>query len=180
MKKILAFTGSNSSNSINKKLLQIAINEIEENSNFQVSFIDIDELSFPIYSLDEEKNGFPETVKEVYKAFTNSDAFLISSPEHNGLPSAFLKNIIDWLSRIEQPFFNNKSVFLLSTSPGKNGGNSHLILLEKFIPMWGGKSTTSFSLGNFFENYDEEKKTITDKTLKVELQKLLNEFIKSI
>ena len=174
MKNILAFSGSNNPDSINEKLIQHVINRHPE---YDIRFIDLKKFDAPIYSQEIQTKGIPETILDLYKIFQESEGFIIASPEHNGLPSAFLKNIIDWLSVITQKFFDNKPVLLLSTSPGVTGARTHLGLLVKLIPLWGGKLKASYSLGSFQTNFDITNKRITNNSEVNKLDKAFNSFI---
>ena len=172
MKKIVAFSGSNNPDSINEKLVQSLINRYSE---YDIRFIDLKKFDAPIYSQEIQSNGIPQQIQDLYQIFEESEGFIIASPEHNGLPSAFLKNIIDWLSVITQRFFNDKPVLLLSTSPGATGAKTHLGILAKLVPLWGGILKGTYSLGSFNENFD----TSTNSILKEEERKLVDNRFKS-
>ncbi|HIO27796.1 MAG TPA: NADPH-dependent FMN reductase, partial [Flavobacteriaceae bacterium] len=51
MKKILAFAGSNSKNSINKKLLNYVVGRIE---NYEVKVLELNDYEFPMFGVDHE------------------------------------------------------------------------------------------------------------------------------
>ncbi|MCL6267768.1 NAD(P)H-dependent oxidoreductase [Flagellimonas myxillae] len=157
MKKIMAFSGSNNPESINEKLVKSII---QRYSNYDIRFIDLKKFDAPIYSRRIHQRGIPQQIQDLYQVFQQSDGFIIASPEHNGLPSAFLKNIIDWLSVINQRFFNNKPVLLISTSPGVTGAKTHLAILTKLIPLWGGILRGTYSLGSFNKSFDITSNTI--------------------
>ncbi len=164
MKKILAFSGSNSSTSINQQLINYTAKLV---SNGTVEVEDIRNYPLPIFSLDLEKEGFPSNLEAFKNKIQAADAFIISSPEHNGSTPAVFKNLIDWLSRIEKKVFADKPVLLMSTSPGGRGGSSNLQLLEKQLPYQGANIVSSFSLGGF---HDKMKDGVLDEE---EQQKLL-------
>jgi len=177
MKNIIAFTGSTNPNSINEKLLIAAINKFPEKS---VQLIKLTDHNIPIYSQKiEEKNGIPKAIKELFQLFTKADGFIIASPEHNGLLSSFLKNIVDWLSRVDQNFFGDKPVMLMSTSPGETGGSSHLQILENLIPRWGGNLLSTYSLGNFNNRFDTENLSILVPSEDLKLNEAVQTFLKS-
>lgn len=175
MKKIIAFTGSNSPNSINQILIDYIVKEFSNNG---IEYLDLKKYSLPIYSPSTEQKGIPAPTKELFQTFTSADGFILASPEHNGLPSAFLKNHIDWLSRIDQRFFGDKPVLLLSTSPGKTGGSSHLEIMAKLVQRWGGELVGQFSLGDFYQNFDTRtntpNKSKDEQSLKQLVKSLLN------
>ncbi|KAA1245430.1 NAD(P)H-dependent oxidoreductase [Aquimarina sp. RZ0] len=160
MKNILAFSGSNSPDSINEKLIQSVIERYPE---YDINLIDLKQFEAPIYSPSIQAKGIPKPIQDLYAIFQESDGFIIASPEHNGLPTAFLKNTFDWLSAFTQQFFGEKPVLLLSTSPGATGAQTQLALLEKLIPIWGGIVKARYSLGSFNENFDTNYNTITNK-----------------
>ncbi|PKV50273.1 NADPH-dependent FMN reductase [Aquimarina sp. MAR_2010_214] len=169
MKKILAFSGSNSPKSINQQLLIAAVNKVHKHND--VKLIQLSDYIVPIYSPIIEEKGIPKPIKELFQLFTEAEGFMIASPEHNGLPSSFFKNIIDWLSRIDQRFFGDKPVVLMSTSPGVTGGASHLQILEKLLPIWGGKISGIYSLGDFNNKFDISNSSILDPSENAKLDK---------
>ncbi|RBW54331.1 NADPH-dependent FMN reductase [Tenacibaculum sp. E3R01] len=175
MKNIIAFTGSTNPNSINEKLLITAINKLPKDS---VNLVQLSDKNIPIYSQKIEEEGIPKPIKELFQLFTKADGFMIASPEHNGLLSAFLKNIIDWLSRVDQKFFGDKPVLLMSTSPGEYGGASHLQTLGNLIPYWAGNLTSTYSLGDFNNKFDIENLTISDPIEGSKLNEAIQAFIK--
>ncbi len=158
MAKIVAFTGSNSSQSINQNMLEIAK---KANPEADITILDIRTLEAPIYSIDIEKNsGIPSSIQELLSKLKEFDAYLISIPEHNGMPPAFFKNIIDWLSRAENGFFGNKPVGLLSASPGGLGGANNLERTKGFFKYWGGDVTGTFSVPSYFDKLNTEDNSL--------------------
>lgn len=174
MKKIIAISGSNDRNSIHKKLIGYILKEFAEND---IEYIDLETFDLPIYSPDIEKEGFPIQVKELFQIITSADGFIIASPEYNGLPTTFLKNHIDWLSRIDQRFFGDKPILLLSASPGKLGGSTHLNILERLMPNWGGKMVGRFSLGAFHKTFDIEYNELVRLEDKLELKAVVHNLL---
>lgn len=174
MKKIIAFTGSTNPDSIHEKLVQSIIEEFD---NLAFDFIDLKSFDIPIYSQKIEAEGIPNAVKKLYQRFISADGFLIASPEHNGLPTALFKNTIDWLSRIDQRFFGEKSVLLLSASPSATGGKTQLQILENLIPRWGGNLIGLYSLGNFLENFDEDNLILKNPSEKKKISKAMQALI---
>jgi len=131
MKKILAFSGSNSSTSINQQLVALASTRFE---HAEVTLINLRDYVLPMYSIDREKTeGIPAEARELKALFDAHDGFLIAVAEHNLSMTAFFKNVLDWLSRIHMSFFDNKPVALLSTSPGPGGGRSALAHVKNVV-----------------------------------------------
>ncbi|CAH9058190.1 hypothetical protein PSECIP111951_01823 [Pseudoalteromonas holothuriae] len=168
MKKILAFSGSNHSQSIHQNLIDITASKVTKH---EVTVIDLNNFPLPIYSIDIEVQGLPEEVKKLRQVLIEHDALIIASPEHNGSMPAFLKNIIDWLSRateLGQPFFGEtkKPVLLVSTSPGEAGGATNIKAMKELMPWWGGDVKGTYSLGSYHEKFLNGKFTPeTDKEL---------------
>ena len=161
MKKILAFAGSTSSTSINKQLATFAAENLE-NTSFDI--IDLRDFTLPIYSEDEEKNGFPEDAKKFSSLLDNYDGFILSLAEHNGSYAAAFKNIFDWGSRVEATVFRDKPLLLMATSPGARGGQSVLETGTERFSRMGAKELISFSFPSFYDNF-KEGKIINDQLL---------------
>lgn len=161
MKKVLAFAGSTSSTSINKKLATFAAQNLQ-NTAFDV--LDFRDFLVPMYSEDEEKeNGIPESILRFSELLTTYDGFIVSLAEHNGGYAAAFKNIFDWASRVNVTIFREKPLLLMATSPGGMGGRFVLAIAAQRFPRQGAKEITSFSLPSFYDNFKEDK--IVDSTL---------------
>lgn len=75
MKKILAFTGSNHSKSINRQVLKFALEQIDRMS-FEVKEIDLRDYEPVMLSLDEQReNGIPAETIELYELMQGFDGF---------------------------------------------------------------------------------------------------------
>ncbi len=177
MAAILAFAGSNSSTSINFKLVKYTAALAKEHS---IQLLNLANYPFPMYSEDyERENGFSNSLSEFMKDIQKSDGVIIAVNEHNGAPSAYFKNVLDWLSRLERSFFAGKKVLLMSTSPGKRGGIGALQKIEGILPRMGAEVIATFSLPEFNSNFDAEK-GISDANLAKEHQDALNLFLSKI
>ncbi|MFX0557970.1 NADPH-dependent FMN reductase [Maribacter sp. CXY002] len=177
MSFILGFAGSNSSTSINYKLVRYTATLIKDP---QVRLMDMAHCPFPMYSEDYEKeNGFSNSLIEFKNDLQISKGIIISVNEHNGNPSAYFKNLIDWLSRLDRNFIKDKKVLLMATSGGKRGAIGSLEVAEKMLSRFGADITGTFSLPNFFDNFDIDK-GILDDELAVEHANALKEFLAKI
>ncbi|MCF1750043.1 NADPH-dependent FMN reductase [Mariniradius sediminis] len=151
--KITAFAGSNSSRSINKKLVEYTLKAFPE---FEIKLLDLNDFEMPIYSMDREKNtGIPEKAYEFRTQLAQSDAIICSLAEHNRAYTVAFKNIFDWCSRIDMNIFANKPMLLMSTSPGGFGGGNVMNLAEAFFPKCGANIIETFSLPSFHQNFPE-------------------------
>lgn len=150
--KILAFGGSNSKHSINKKFANFVAHLF---SDAQVNLIDLNDYEMPLFSVDRESNYPPEGLAFA-KLIDEADLIVMSLAENNGNYSVAFKNIFDWVSRIPQrSVFNNKKILLLATSPGPRGGGTVLDIALKRFPFSGGNVVASMSLPSFNENFKE-------------------------
>ena len=175
MKKILAFAGSNSTTSINFKLVKHACSLI---TGAEITVLNMVNYPFPMYSEDLEKeSGFSNSLGELHADIKNSDGLLIAVNEHNGGLSAYFKNLIDWLSRFNRGFLKDKKVLLFSASPGKRGGKSANDSAKQLFTMMGAEVVTTFSLPSFHTNFDSEHNHITDEELNSALKTALNLFL---
>jgi len=177
MASILAFAGSNSSTSINFKLVKHTVSLI---SGHETQVMNMANCPFPMYSEDHEKEkGYSNSLVELKDDIQKADGLILSVNEHNSNPSAYFKNVIDWLSRLERKFLENNKVLLMSTSGGKRGGSSALEVTKNFLPRFGAEIVTTFSLPSFHENFDVEK-GILDVDLAAEHQKTIDAFLNSL
>lgn len=152
MKKILAFAGSNSSQSINKEL--VAYTSSLFSNDVEVTNLDISKWLISIYSIDMDPDETPEMIVKLIDMISEYDGFILASPEHNGGTPAFLKNILDWISRRSKNVFENKPMLLMSTSPGQGGGANNLNYLKHMLPYLGAKISATFSLPSFYQNME--------------------------
>jgi chromate reductase len=153
--KILAFAGSNSSQSINKKLALHALSHFPGDEH---EVIDLNDFESKIYSMDREKNeGHPEGAHRFLKHLADCDLILLSMAEHNGNYTAAFKNLFDWSSRINKKIFHDKPMFLMSASPGPGGGVHVMNASKGLFPRFGAQILETFSLPSFNQNFEEGK-----------------------
>lgn len=176
MKKIIAFAGSNSKKSINGQLISYVASQVTSAS---VTVIKLTDLEIPMYSIDiETEQGFPVAVTILKNKISESDGLILSVNEHNGTVSAFFKNILDWLSRVDRNFLSGKKILLMSTSPGARGGKNALEYTKSFLPHVGGAVVESFSFPSFQENFDGT--SITNLTLDMGVREVIASFLQEI
>ncbi|MCO6149521.1 NADPH-dependent FMN reductase [Flavobacterium sp. NRK1] len=172
--KILAFGGSSSRNSINKKLATYAASLFNAD---EIEILDLNDYELPLFSVDREKLiGQPPIAKDFYEKIEWADVLVISVAEHNGGMTAAFKNIYDWASRQKKLVFNNTPMLLLSASPGKRGGASALEAAQISMKWYGGNIKATFSLPSFKENFDESRGNISNKELDNALKEIIRNF----
>jgi NAD(P)H-dependent FMN reductase len=133
-----------------------------------------------MYSKDyEQEKGYSNSLVELKNDIQLSDGLLLSVNEHNSYPSAYTKNLLDWLSRLELKFLTDKKVLLMSTSGGKRGATGSREVIEKMLPRFGATITATFSQPTFHQNFDMEK-GILDQVKAVEHREALETFLSKL
>ena len=91
MVKVLAFSGSTRSGSLNQALVENAADAARE-AGAEVTVINLADYAMPIFNQDEEDEyGIPERAQAFKQLLIEHDAFLIASPEYNSSYPAVLK-----------------------------------------------------------------------------------------
>ena len=68
----------------------------------------------------------------------------------------------------------------MSTAPGKRGGASALEYVKNQFPRFGGEVVESFSLPNFYENFNSEDCRINDEILEFGILDVLTNYSQAI
>jgi chromate reductase, NAD(P)H dehydrogenase (quinone) len=142
--KLLAFAGSARRDSLNRKLLQAVVANARA-QGAEVTVLDLQSDTLPLYDGDLEARGTPASVLEMKRLFAAHDGLLIASPEYNMFFTPLMKNLIDWLSRpvakelpsqLQNPLAG-KTAVLFATSPGPFGGLRALPFLRLLLSKLG-------------------------------------------
>ena len=172
--KIIAFAGSPSKNSINKKLATYAAGLFE---NAQVEVLDLNDYEMPLFSVDKEVViGQHPLAKAFLEKIATADILVVSLAENNGNYSAAFKNTVDWCSRINGKIFQGKPMLLMATSPGARGGASVLEIAKNNFPRFDVEIKAVFSLPSFNENFDVEANVISNDELNKQLKEIIADF----
>lgn len=115
---ITAICGSLREGSFNRRVLK-AMEELAP-KHWEIQHVDLSMI--PLFNLDIESQGDPQSVAEFKESIKQADGVLIVTPEYNmGIPGV-LKNALDWASRpgkssvlIEKPFA------IAGATPGSGG-----------------------------------------------------------
>ncbi|PWH81905.1 NADPH-dependent FMN reductase [Brumimicrobium oceani] len=164
--KIIGFAGSNSSQSINKQLVKYTLNEIENEYEAAVEWVDITDYPLPLFGVDlEEKEGIPPNIQKFIDKIQTADGIVVSLAEHNGSYSVAAKNLLDWCSRHTGRFFNDIPLLLMGTSPGAFGAKNVLGAAELRFPKFGANIVSIYSLPSFGDNFSSEKGIVNKELL---------------
>lgn len=183
MKTILLFSGSNSSTSLNQQLIRFTSTLVEESV---AKVIDLRDYAPPIFSVDLEKEvGTHPKIDALVKEIEQADGLIVSTPEHNGMPPAFFKNILDWLSRVKKmrgndgkQYLENKPVLLMSAGPGKGGALKARELVKKVMGYGKANFIGEFSLPEFHQNFENGK--LVNKALHEQLSLLVQQLEREV
>ena len=176
MKKTLAFAGSNSAKSINHRLIEIVAPMLEGVDVIRLTDYDVVQFNRDLL----EEGGTPENIGRLYDLIQQYDNLIIAVPEYNGLPSSFLKNIYDWLTRHikgNTRFLEGKKLVVLSTSPGEKGGVTAVENFRSALQYSGAHLVGTFSLGKFYSKVNENNELIHERSkqrLQAMLQRLMD------
>ena len=179
--KLLAFAASNSSQSINRQLVDYVIGLLQggqidgvDPDALEISTLDLNDFEMPIYSIDrQEAGGIPQPAHDFYNALGAADVLLISFAEHNGSYTVAYKNVFDWASRIDMRVYHDKPIVMLSTSPGGGGGGFVLRTASHLAGYFGNEILATLSIPRFGENFDTEAGVLSNSELDAELREAL-------
>ncbi|UOK41956.1 MULTISPECIES: NADPH-dependent FMN reductase [Flavobacterium] len=161
--KIIAFGGSISKNSINKKLATY-VSHLFEHADVEV--LDLNDFAMPVFSVDLEKEIVQHPLAQAFlDKIASAELLVISMAENNGNYSAAFKNTFDWASRINVKVFQGKPMLLMATSDGARGGARVLEIAQTAFPRYGANIIATFSFPKFYDNFDMENMKISDSVL---------------
>jgi len=124
--QFLVFGASLRKDSLNAKLASLAVEVVRAKGGAAES-ADMTEFDCPSYDDDVEREaGFPLGAQRFKDRLEAADGFIIASPEYNASMPGYLKNLIDWTSRLRPQPFNGRQALLMSASPSMIGGNRGL------------------------------------------------------
>ena len=139
--------------------------------------------TLPMYNADiQETSGFPPAAQDLATAIRNADGVLFVSPEYNWSMPGWLKNGIDWVSRMKDQPFQEKPVAIQSCSGGILGGarmqyhwRMSMTFLKAFI-----FGTPEVFVSQAASKFDKETLELTDQATKDMVKMQLAAFAKFI
>jgi chromate reductase len=127
--RLLFFPASLRRQSHQRRLLDYFAESLS--SSCEIDMLTPEDVNLPLFNQDlEQSEPVLSEVIALQARFKAADGFVVASPEYNGHMSPYLKNTVDWVSRLpridahyatESPF-RGKPVLLASASTGWTGG----------------------------------------------------------
>jgi chromate reductase len=137
--KILIIPGSLRTGSRNAKLAAVAADAFVQ-AGLDVTRISLGDFALPIYDGDlQAKSGVPKNAINLKRMMAAHHGILLVTPEYNSSVPALVKNIIDWVSRVQEPnesrgqVFHERAFAIASASEGRLGGTRALAALRLIL-----------------------------------------------
>lgn len=136
----------NTTSSINLDLAR----KISYQGHYDLIDFNVYKDDLPVLSTDllHEKR-IPDHIRQIHLEIIKYKNIIIVTPEHNGYFSAFAKNILDWLSRVDNKYFLDKNIVLAVASPGAKGGQSLREFAQITLKFTGAKTVNNFGFGGY-------------------------------
>ena len=156
----------------NNRKLGERLQELAKEENIETEILNLVNLDLPLYStVEEEKNGIPESAKELASKILSLNAFIVVAPEYNGVMPPVLNNAMAWTSRSTKDWrdaFNEKIVGLATHSGG--GGQKGLQAMRIQFQHLGANILARELLTTYEKPLNEE----SAKNMIIQLNKLSN------
>ncbi len=125
--RLLLVPGSPRRESYNARLLDDF--SLRLDGRCQLDLLSPGEVDLPLFNQDLEADpGLRARVVALHRRFSCCDGLIVASPEYNGQLPPYLKNLVDWVSRLAYiapehgNAFVDRPVLLCSASSGSSGG----------------------------------------------------------
>jgi len=124
---LLLFPGSRRRHSHNGRLIDELASRLE--GRCRIDVLRPAEVDLPLFDQDLEADpAVASSVAAIHARFAAADGFIVASPEYNGQLTSYLKNTVDWVSRlphIDQSYrnpFRGRPLLLCCATTGWSGG----------------------------------------------------------
>jgi NAD(P)H-dependent FMN reductase len=137
--KILVIPGSLRTGSLNARLAATAAHELAQ-AGAEITRISLVDFPLPIYDGDlQGKSGVPKHAVNLKRMMSAHHGVLVVTPEYNSSVPPLVKNVIDWVSRVQDPQESRGEVFrerpfaIAAASEGRLGGTRALAALRLIL-----------------------------------------------
>jgi len=125
--RILVIPGSSRTGSLNHKLALTVADHLP--AQLHIDVLAPEHVQLPLYCQDLETDAQHRALLgSLHARFAAAHGFIVASPEHNGCVSAYLKNLVDWVSRLARldpaaanPFLHKPLLLATATTSWKGG-----------------------------------------------------------
>jgi chromate reductase len=169
---IAGFGGSLRKGSFSRKVLERSASLMPDGSVLKIA--DISKV--PVFNSDDAREPQPPVV-EFKKLISETDGFLIVTPEYNYSIPGFLKNVIDWAS-VPNNVFAKKTGAIMSSSTGMMGGaRAQYHLRQSFVFLDARIINRPEVIINFVDKKINEKGEFADENAEKFMRDLLNNLV---
>jgi chromate reductase len=163
----LVIAGSARAESHNLKLARELLSFVPD--GIECSLLLPADVSLPLYNQDLEVDAdVMLEVRRLHALVAAADALIVVSPEHNGSVCAYLKNLLDWVSRLahigdrNQPSaFSYKPILLACATSSWHGGSLGLLAVRNVLSYLGAVVLPDqLQLNGAAEAWDEDGKLL--------------------
>ena len=137
--KILVIPGSFRTGSLNVRLAAAAAYKFAQ-AGVEVTRISLADFPLPIYVGDlETKSGVPKNAINLKRMIGAHHGVLIVTPEYNSSVPPLVKNVIDWVTRVQDAHeipglvFRERAFAIAAASEGRLGGTRSLAALRLIL-----------------------------------------------
>ncbi len=172
---IAGIGGSLRTGSFSRKVLEKAVTLMPEGSSLQVA--DISKI--PIFNAETTRNP-DASVVDFKNLISNSDGFLVVTPEYNYSVPGYLKNAIDWAS-VPNNVFAKKIGAIMSSSTGMMGGSrAQYHLRQTFVYLDSRIINKPEVIISFVDKKINEKGEFSDENAEKFMRDLLNNLVTEV
>lgn len=165
MTKLLALAASYRDDSLNRQLLELAVEQAKA-AGAEVTLLDYATLDAPIYKGETNIDKLPAGAELLSEALRAHDGIILAAPEYNWSIPGGLKNLIDWLSVDPRAPLTDRTGLLLCATPSTRGGVTglqHLRTCLEVLRLWVypqliavGRATAQLRHGHFANEADQQ------------------------
>lgn len=137
--KILVIPGSLRTGSLNARLAAAATYEFAQ-AGVEVTRISLADFPLPIYDGDlQNKLGVPKNAINLKRMIGAHHGVLIVTPEYNSSVPPLVKNVIDWVTRVQDAYetrgqvFRDRAFAIAAASESRLGGTRSLAALRLIL-----------------------------------------------
>jgi FMN reductase len=173
---IVGLGGTMTANSSSERVLRHVLQECEAAGAETIMF-DGHMLDLPMYGYGTPRT---ENAEALIAALRRAEGVVIASPGYHGTVSGLIKNALDYIedmAKDERPYFEGRSVGLISVAAGWQATGTTLATLRSIVHALRGWPTPMAVTVNSVLPVFAEDGTVSDATLKAQLKVLAQQVV---